>query len=332
MGNIRLDDEPAREVHSTQDGQDCREGHTAFAELDKDALLREGVVIPAGVPPTVAHSGCYVLEVQRLETFGVVAAKGDRIGACPGQVAGVGAKEDQIRIGEHEQAVDLLACFDNGADMIMKATAYTFSKGDRADQIQRLSEDLELFVCQAIFGAHMSCQLLAWLTTACHVVEATRRDIELGAADRTRTGRVLSYSLQDLIAPLLVPERRTNIPGRWSQPVSSVELDGLLCRAGPLGARRRTVVARLRNLAQNLLLRRKPLGPARHKPDPGNLAAANENITQRYCVLSVMGSPFPILIQFFHEFSVYHAWLQYGTEEEKEESDDAEWALGLPPR
>src|ERR1700730_2324268 len=183
--------------------------------------------------------------------------------------------------------------------MIMKASAYTFSKGDRADQIQRLSEDLELLVRQAIFGAHMSCQLIAWLTTACHVVEATRRDIELGGADRTRKGRVLSYPLQDLIAPPLIPERRTNIPGRRSQPVSSVELDGLLCRAGPLGARRRTVVARFRNLAQNLLLRRKPLGPARHKLDPGNLAAANENITQRYCVLSVMGSPFPILIQFF---------------------------------
>src|SRR3989442_9405728 len=37
---------------------------------------------------------------------------------------------------------------------------------------------------------------------------------------------------------------------------------------------------------------------------------------------SVMGSPFPILIQFFHEFSVYHAWLQYGTEEEKERSEE----------
>ena len=154
--------------------------------------------------------------MQRLDTCGVVATKGDRIGASPGQVAGVGAKEDQVGIGEHEQAVDLLACFDNGADMIMKATAYTFSQRDRAGQIQRLGEDLELLVRQAVFGAHMSCQLIASPAAACHVVEATRRDIELGGADRTRKGRVSSYPLQDLVAPLLVPECCTDITWRRS--------------------------------------------------------------------------------------------------------------------
>src|SRR5437016_8257721 len=220
LGDIRLDDQPAREVHSTQDGEDLRKGNTAFAKLDKDALLREGAVIPAGLPPTIAHGGSDILEVQRLDTCGVVATKGDRIGASPGQVAGVGAKEDQVGIGEHEQAVDLLACFDHSADMIMKATAYPFSQCDCADQIQRLGEDLELLVRQAVFGAHMSCQLLAWLTAACHVVEAPWRNIELGGTDRTRKRRVLSYPLQDLVAPLFVPECRTDISWRWSQPVS----------------------------------------------------------------------------------------------------------------
>jgi hypothetical protein len=38
-----------------------------------------------------------------------------------------------------------------------------------------------------------------------------------------------------------------------------------------------------------------------------------------------MGSPFPILIQFFHEFSVYHTWLQYGTEEKK--ADDVKKSM-----
>src|SRR5436309_3245128 len=83
----------------------------------------------------------------------------------------------------------------------------------------------------------MSCQFTAWPTAACHVVKATGCDIEFGAADRTRKRRVSSYPLQDLVAPLFVPERRTNIPWRRSQTISTVELEGLLRRAVPLGAR-----------------------------------------------------------------------------------------------
>jgi hypothetical protein len=41
------------------------------------------------------------------------------------------------------------------------------------------------------------------------------------------------------------------------------------------------------------------------------LAAANQNVTQRYYVLSVKRSSFPILIQFFHELLVYHACFRY---------------------
>src|SRR5947209_15683376 len=101
--------------------------------------------------------------MERLDAFGIVAAKGDRIGTCPGEVASVGAKKDEVRIGEPEQVVDLLTCFDHGTDMIMETTAYPFSQGDCADQVQRLGEGLELFVGQAVFGAYMSCQLIALL-------------------------------------------------------------------------------------------------------------------------------------------------------------------------
>jgi len=45
-----------------------------------------------------------------------------------------------------------------------------------------------------------------------------------------------------------------------------------------------------------------------------------------------MGSPFPILIQFFHEFSVYHAWLQYGAEEEKTDNGSVTLLLDFEDR
>src|SRR5579884_1240491 len=169
--------------------------------------------------------------------------------------------------------------------MIMKATAYAFGQRDRANHIECLGEDLELLVGQAVFRAHVSCQFTACPTAAGHIVEAAGCDIEFGAADRTRKGRLSSNPFQDLVAPLFVPERRPNIPWRGSQPVSTVELNGLLRRAIRLGARGRTIVARLRDLGQNLLLGREPLGPVRRKPDPGNLAAANENIFHEYYLL-----------------------------------------------
>src|SRR5438874_8278558 len=134
----------------------------------------------------------------------------------------------------------------------------------------------------------MSCQFTAWPTAAGHIVEAAGCDIEFGAADRTRKGRVSSNPFQDLVAPLFVPERRPNIPWRGSQTVSTVELNGLLRRAIRLGARGRTIVARLRDLGQNLLLGRQPLGPVRRKPDPGNLAAANENISHGSSLLKIV--------------------------------------------
>src|SRR5690348_900323 len=46
LGDIRLHDEPSREALRAQDFEDGREGDTAFSQLDKDALLRERIVIP----------------------------------------------------------------------------------------------------------------------------------------------------------------------------------------------------------------------------------------------------------------------------------------------
>src|SRR5579875_1411898 len=99
---------------------------------------------------------------------------------------------------------------------------------------------------------------------------------------------MLAYPLQNLVSTLLVPECRPNIAWCRTQTVATVELDGLLGRARRLRACGRAIVARLRDLAQNLLLGCEPLRPMRRKPDPGNLAAANENISHVYCLLQIV--------------------------------------------
>src|SRR5204862_236916 len=85
------------------------------------ALTVAGPADPAGGDPLGHHARIDVLDVQRLDAIGVVAAELQDVIARPGEVPDVRPLEDHLPIDEREEAIDLRPGLDERADVVVEA-------------------------------------------------------------------------------------------------------------------------------------------------------------------------------------------------------------------
>jgi hypothetical protein len=160
----------------------------------------------------------------------------------------------------------------------MEATAHAVSEGNFANEIERFREDLIFLVGEAILWPHMPGLFTTRAPTPRHIIEAGGRNIEFCATNGLHKSSLDACLLQNLVAPLFIPEIGPEISWCRSKSMLAILLYGLLCRLVASRPGGRAIVASLCNLDKHLFFGGEPLNTMRSKFDPGNLTTANEDI------------------------------------------------------
>src|SRR5579884_1048133 len=103
-------------------------------------MIGEAPVVPALSDPLGADGRGDILDVQGLDVGTVVTHEPDWIVASPGKVAEIRTLEHDVPVDQIEEAVDLVAGLDWGADVVMETGAHSLPEGHLTHGVQKVGE------------------------------------------------------------------------------------------------------------------------------------------------------------------------------------------------